>query len=453
MFPLHLWLTGRQLAAESPQTRLGAIQKLRQRSSASVLLVLAKVLEDPDESVRAEARGALQEGLRAAPEAVQMEVLKALKQDGCAPAQEAMVVVLQAGTTSVRWQAAQALRAKGWQPRNDVEEVAFHIAVGDLERAAQVGTAATGPLSYVLCSGQYQHRVTAANMLGQLADPEALPALTAALKDQEAIVRAAAASALGRLKQLEAVEALMQSLGDGDAHVRSAVAGALGAINDPQSVNPLIALLKDKDWEVRVAALESLGRVLDPRALGPVVACLADADAEVRQHAAESLGKMGDESCLGKLLLLALDEHAGVRQAALRAANRISHDWQHADEARKLVPDFHAALQHKHVGVQQTATDLLKRITGLTPLQFAEANNRAAAEQRLAAAARVLAGLLNHRNPVVRLASAQALERMALPACVDALREAVDDPDAFVQAATRSALNTLTRRAKEKATG
>jgi HEAT repeat protein len=95
--------------------------------------------------------------------------------------------------------------------------------------------------------------------------------------------------------------------------------------------------------------------------------------------------------------------------------------------------------------VQQAAKVLLRQITGMTPLDYAKAASRAAEEQRQAAAAHLLADLLHHANRVVRLASAQALGRIALPLCANALRGSVDDPDPFVQAAARAALDALKR--------
>jgi HEAT repeat protein len=382
---------------------------------------------------------------------VQAAVVEALKTEGHRSAWNALVIALQAGTASVRWQAAQALRALGWTARDSSEELAFHIAVGDLEKAAAVGPAAIAPLTRILREGSYQHKVTAANLLGQFDEVEAMPPLIAALKDPDVIVRTAAASALRRCKHHEAVEALIEALKDIEANVRASAAEALGDIKDTRSVDPLIVLLEDMEWAVRTAALESLGRLGDPRALGPVMARLGDPDAEVRQHAAESLAALGDASCIEKLLLLALDGNAGVRQAAQRGLSRMSRDWQGSDSARRVLPEIQTALQHNDAGVQHAAKVLLRQITGMTPLDFAKAASRAAEEQRQAAAAQLLADLLHHANRLVRLASAQALGRIALPFCADALRCSVDDPDPFVQAAARSALDALRRGTRKPA--
>jgi HEAT repeat protein len=451
MFGIQLWLTKRRLAAKSPQTRLRAVQKLRPRGRLAVLFVLARVLEDPDPKVRAEARKAMREGLQEAPEAMQLEVVEALKAYGGRLGRNALVIALRAGAASARWQAAQALKALGWTPRNSSEELAFHLAVGDLEKAAAAGPAAIAPLIRILREGSYQHKVAAANFLGQFDEPEAMPPLIAALKDPDVIVRSAAARALGRCKHQEAVEALLVALKDVEANVRAAAAEALGFIKDTRSVEQLIALLEDKEWQVRTAALDSLGRLHDPRALEPIMARLRDPDAEVRQHAADSLSALGDESCIENLVLVALDGHAAVRQAALRGLSRLSRDWQVSDGAQKALPEIQIALQHKDAGVQNAATALLSRITGMTPFAFAEAAGRAAEERRQATAAQLLADLLHHANRVVRLASAQALGRIALPICAEALQGSVNDPDPFVQAAARSVLDALRRRTRRSA--
>ena len=113
-----------------------------------------------------------------------------------------------------------------------------------------------------------------------------------------------------------------------------------------------------------------------------------------------------------------------------------------------MLPEIQTALQHKDAGVQNAATALLRQITGMTPFAFAEA---AAEERRHAAVAQLLADLLHHANRVVRLASAQALGRIALPFCADALRSSVNDPDPFVQAAARSVLDALRRGTRKPA--
>ncbi len=69
-------------------------------------------------------------------------------------------------------------------------------------------------------SEEYRVRVTAANTLGQIGDPAAVPGLLAALGDDNGAVRAAAASALGRIGEPSALPALAALRRDPQAPVR-----------------------------------------------------------------------------------------------------------------------------------------------------------------------------------------------------------------------------------------
>lgn len=75
-----------------------------------------------------------------------------------------------------------------------------------------------------------EQRAQAAQRLGESEDPEAVPALCAALEDSEAMVRAAAAHALQKLEQLEALECLRARREEPDEQVQGALKQALGAL-------------------------------------------------------------------------------------------------------------------------------------------------------------------------------------------------------------------------------
>ena len=72
-------------------------------------------------------------------------------------------------------------------------------------------------------------KVNAATTLGKTGNPTASDPLCRALRDAEAIVRAAAANALGELRTPTGVKCLTAAQGDSDGSVKSAVARALAA--------------------------------------------------------------------------------------------------------------------------------------------------------------------------------------------------------------------------------
>jgi HEAT repeat protein len=75
-------------------------------------------------------------------------------------------------------------------------------------------------------------------------------------------VRASAAWALGEIEHRRAVPALIAALKDGDALVRRSAARALGSTEDPSAIPALTELLRaDADGSVRAAAAWALGEI------------------------------------------------------------------------------------------------------------------------------------------------------------------------------------------------
>ncbi|HEY9173479.1 MAG TPA: HEAT repeat domain-containing protein, partial [Verrucomicrobiae bacterium] len=218
---------------------------------------------------------------------------------------------------------------------------------------------------------------------------------------------------------------------------------ALGRLGHEQAVKPLIAALNDQDWQVRGTALEALARLGQRDALTAVLGRLNDPDPEVREAAADTTAALGDEQVIEPLLPNLVDVHAGVRQATLRALNRISPNWERSPCVQNMVGRLQAAAKHDDSGVQYAAVTLLKRITGLSTTELSQASERARAAARAQRIAEVLSALLHDRDAAVRLAAAEAIGRERSPACADALRQALDDPDHWVQVAVREALAAL----------
>jgi HEAT repeat protein len=81
-------------------------------------------------------------------------------------------------------------------------------------------------------------RQVAAELLGHLKDPAAVPALIEALKDEVETVRCAVANALGEIKDPAAVPALIKALKD-KSYSGNYAAWALGEIGDPAAIPAL----------------------------------------------------------------------------------------------------------------------------------------------------------------------------------------------------------------------
>lgn len=107
-------------------------------------------------------------------------------------------------------------------------------------------------------------RAQIARTLGHLPAPSALPGLTVALADAEAVVRVAACQSLGRRGDPASVELLAKALkGDGDQDVRLAAARALGESGSPEAVRSLAVALDDADPAMQRRGMEALAKITD----------------------------------------------------------------------------------------------------------------------------------------------------------------------------------------------
>jgi hypothetical protein len=107
--------------------------------------------------------------------------------------------------------------------------------------------------------------------------------------------RKAAAEALGKIGDPVAVPALIAALGDEDFFV-SLFAGVALAEIGPAAVPALLAALNDQRREVRIRAVDALWRIDDPVTAPALIEALSDEDSEVRSRAADALEeiKSGD---------------------------------------------------------------------------------------------------------------------------------------------------------------
>jgi HEAT repeat protein len=204
-----------------------------------------------------------------------------------------------------------------------------------------------------------------------------LPVLVEKLrKGPTADIRERAASLLGRVGAgtAEAVPALTAALEDEDRYagsyeyrerqrIRAAVLGALGHIG-PAAMPAAPALrraLKHPDALVRVRAAETLWRI-DPGAAETIPAltqALRDPGAWVRGAAAECLGRMGPaaQTVVPELVRLLGDDYETVRGSAARALGQIG------PEARAAVPALlKASSTDNDSEVRETALVALSKI-------------------------------------------------------------------------------------------
>jgi HEAT repeat protein len=305
-------------------------------------------LEDPDPGVRWEgamllgelgaaagsAVPALTAALRDGDGDVRRQAVSTLVEIGAPAATPGLIEALASADAAVRREAAQALAEIGppapaavpglSRALDDSEVEVRQLAVEALGTIG--GAAAVSALVGALGSTREETREQAAIALGGCEPADipspvrvgdaalVIPALTQALDDPVAEVRAAAADALGGAGVLPdvAVPALIRALEDPDLYVRASAARALGAFG------PLAA-----------PAVSALAEALsdDDRGAPPPTRLLLSGTEPgvVRQRAAETLAKIGPSAldavpALAQALGDPVDE---VRRAALQALETI----------------------------------------------------------------------------------------------------------------------------------
>ncbi len=111
-------------------------------------------------------------------------------------------------------------------------------------------------------------RAKAAQVLGDLGDPRAVPALVKTLSwsdrfaDVQMLVRVYAAESLGRLRAREAVGPLADAMGrERDPNARDRYADALARVGDPRAMPALERAAQARAWDDREGALQALSRL------------------------------------------------------------------------------------------------------------------------------------------------------------------------------------------------
>lgn len=105
-------------------------------------------------------------------------------------------------------------------------------------------------------------RAAAAEALGKIGNPSAIPTLVKALDDERYMVRWDAVKALGELKAGPAIPNLERvAKTDRQSDVRLAAVNALGKIGGKEAIGPLIDVLSDKDENIAYFASQNLARL------------------------------------------------------------------------------------------------------------------------------------------------------------------------------------------------
>jgi HEAT repeat protein len=146
------------------------------------------------------------------------------------------------------------------------------------------------------------------DLLGRFKANQAVEALIAALKDEEAHLRIAAVHALGEIGDSRALEPLLEMLNSLEREeenvretLRPKIQDSLAKIGIA-NVPALIKMIEDQPPQVRIDTISALGNLGDSRAVDSLINIVkADENIIVRQAAAEALGMIGDPKALTPL--------------------------------------------------------------------------------------------------------------------------------------------------------
>jgi HEAT repeat protein len=157
----------------------------------------------------------------------------------------------------------------------------------------------------------YDVRVAAVDALGRSRAPQAIPALTKRiLEDNSPDVQKAAVYALRNINDPQAIQALIQVATNKSIlpNLRETALSSLGEIGNPEAVDTLIPIMEDSSekYSVRAEAARALGRIGDPKAIEPLIRTL---EKEREGHAihlneaiAEALGAFRDPRVIDPLV-------------------------------------------------------------------------------------------------------------------------------------------------------
>ncbi|HYA87173.1 MAG TPA: HEAT repeat domain-containing protein [Nitrospirota bacterium] len=295
---------------------------------------------------------------------------------------------------------------------------------------------------------------------GQAVDP-----LLGIIETPDSDVRKFVVDILGDMKDRRAVPALIERLGDADENIRVAAAEALGKIGDRRAVDALLSCLTrhNHGW-LDYASAEALGEIGDERALEPLLAALSRSS--LREPILEALGKIGNATTLGPLIASLADPLRIVREVSVVALAAI-YRKSGATERRNIVAAVRAGLSESAIAFLEeiliTSAGELQRSTitvlGWTGREssinklFALLKEEDLVDHVVQSLAHIdpdkavfLVGFLSNENALVRQAVAQVLGENRIKAAEDTLIKLLQDENGHVRSTAACALGLLESR-------
>ncbi len=189
-----------------------------------------------------------------------------------------------------------------WEIRSEVEDALIKI-----------GKPAVRPLTRLLKNCNESFFISAANVLGQIGDPEAVLPLIDALEEGNLLIRGDAISALGKIRDKRAVSSIINDIKKHGASLESIK--ALGELRDLSTIPFLINMLRNKE---RWVAAESLGK-MGKAAVMPLAVLLNNKEFNGQGVVAVALGHTGSKEAVTPLITAIRDKDPIASWRAARA--------------------------------------------------------------------------------------------------------------------------------------
>ena len=329
-----------------------------------------------------------------------------------------------------------------------------------------------------LSDARPEARAARDSLSGEVRDPRAIAALTAALSGDNPCVRRTAATMLGRSTVSD--DALRRLLDDQSPRIREAALVAAGHAERPALRERSEALLRDRDEAVASMAAWSLGELEDPASVAALAGALERGGTRLKTSAAWALGEIESTKAIPALKSALRDGQASVRAAAADALGDIESP-DPAEDLERLVgsdPDRRVRLEAIEalgdIEVGRSAPVLARVLEGndvelsiaaveaigdldevsTAPPQLVRAASspdpelrhvvaHALAEIADPATVSTLTKLLTDSNRDVRLAAVQGLGEIGSQEAAPALTRALADADAEIRRAAAEALGEI----------
>jgi HEAT repeat protein len=304
-----------------------------------------------------------------------------------------------------------------------------------IEALVHIGSAAVDGLIVSLDAPDADVRKSIVDILGDIRDPRAVPALIEALvKDPDENIRVASAEALGKIKDRRAVSPLLDCLmRDNQGWLGYAAAEALGEIGDDQALEPLIAALGR--GSLRESVLESIGKIGNVNTLIPLIAGISDPLRIVREVATVALTAIYRKSSHDdrERMIRTVRDNTTDRDVAFLEEMLTASTGALQTSAVAVLgwAGRHTSIQKllallKEEDLEEPITEALKNIDG---------------DQ-----VQLLLGYLSNDNALVRRTAARALGEIGGPGVEDSLINLLMDENGHVRSATAEALGHLRSR-------